>query len=138
MYSSRPDWDDEAWRIVRRSVLVRDKNRCRMCRRRVRNLHVSAPDQAHVDHIIPLTLGGHPTDPRNLQTLCRDCNEVKSDSPGVGGLFADGTVPKKVVTAQRADARSNTPAGWVPANLRSDYSDPLARANDPRRGKRVR
>lgn len=38
---------------------------------------------------------------------------------------------------QRADTKTaskdHTPSGWVPANKRTDYSDPLARANDPRR-----
>lgn len=34
---------------------------------------------------------------------------------------------------QKDKAPGNTPEGWVPANRRSDYKDPMARANDPRR-----
>jgi len=32
----------------------------------------------HVDHITPVSKGGHPFDESNLQTLCRDCHEQKT------------------------------------------------------------
>lgn len=31
-----------------------------------------------VDHIVPISEGGHPFDPANLQTLCTDCHNDKS------------------------------------------------------------
>jgi len=32
----------------------------------------------HVDHITPVSEGGHPFDPGNLQTLCEDCHQEKT------------------------------------------------------------
>jgi len=32
---------------------------------------------AEVDHIVPLSRGGHPTDPANLQAMHRRCNLAK-------------------------------------------------------------
>jgi hypothetical protein len=37
----------------------------------------NGPTSAHVDHIVPLALGGHPTDESNLQLLCGPCNLAK-------------------------------------------------------------
>jgi len=34
--------------------------------------------ELEVDHITPLSEGGHPFDPGNLQTLCTDCHQDKS------------------------------------------------------------
>lgn len=49
------------------------------CRRRVYRYEGggSFPDSLHVDHVKPISLGGAPWDPRNCQTLCRDCNLSK-------------------------------------------------------------
>jgi 5-methylcytosine-specific restriction endonuclease McrA len=33
---------------------------------------------ARVDHIVPLSLGGDPTDPSNLQVLCPACDKEKT------------------------------------------------------------
>lgn len=49
----------------------------------------------HVDHITPLSQGGHPFDESNLQTLCRECHEAKtadenrSDEPQPAVTLAD-------------------------------------------------
>ena len=53
----------DAWTRIRNQVLVRDAYTCQGCGR------VSADNE--VDHIKPLEQGGHPTDPKNLQTLCK-------------------------------------------------------------------
>lgn len=51
------------------------------------NLYASgfgfAPGDDHeilmtIDHIIPMSKGGHPKHPDNMQTMCRFCNEFKS------------------------------------------------------------
>ena len=69
----RPSWQDRfADRRVpdsiRAAVLVRDRGRCRRCRRAI-NLEM--------DHIVPVSKGGK-TEESNLQTLCRRCNRAKS------------------------------------------------------------
>lgn len=54
-------------------ILQRDKGRCRLCGRSVKEGAV-----LHVDHITPISKGGKSTDD-NLQTLCQDCNLGKGD-----------------------------------------------------------
>ena len=55
---------------MRFAVYKRDNNRCRKCGSR-HNLEI--------DHIIPIAKGGKTTFD-NLQTLCKRCNEEKSDT----------------------------------------------------------
>lgn len=65
----RPDpRADARWRRVRRSVLERDRDRCRQCGR----------PASEVDHRVELVDGGEPFDPNNLQALCADCHQAKS------------------------------------------------------------
>lgn len=47
-----------------------------------------------VDHIIPVSQNGHPTDLDNLQLAHRYCNRMKSDKIGV-------SVTKEVVSVNR-------------------------------------
>jgi 5-methylcytosine-specific restriction endonuclease McrA len=54
---------------VRAYILDRDRYRCKSC---------GATAKLQVDHIIPLAKGGN-NDISNLQTLCRACNQSKSD-----------------------------------------------------------
>lgn len=72
---ARPE--GEEWEATRRFVFERDDYTCQWCGRRVVRTLEKVPWQANVDHIRPLARGGHPTDPRNLETLCRSCNEDK-------------------------------------------------------------
>lgn len=68
---------------LRFEILRRDNHTCQYCGGK-------APDVIlHVDHVIPVTLGG--TDqPGNLVAACKDCNSGKSsaklDGPAVEGL----------------------------------------------------
>lgn len=58
---------------LRYEILRRDQFTCRYCGQ-------SAPDvKLHVDHLIPVTLGGS-DDPTNLVTACVDCNLGKSSA----------------------------------------------------------
>jgi len=43
---------------------------------------------------------------------------------------------KRRAADRQKTPKAATPTGWVPANRRADYSDPLARAADPRRNAR--
>jgi 5-methylcytosine-specific restriction protein A len=53
------------WKRVRAYVLARDHYTCWLCGR-------IGADTA--DHVIPLSKGGHPTDPGNLRAAHRSCN----------------------------------------------------------------
>ena len=57
---------------VRVSVLHRDKYKCVFCGRSSQKIELQ------IDHIIPFSQGGS-NELDNLQTLCIDCNQGKSD-----------------------------------------------------------
>lgn len=65
-------YGSKAFRAVREKVLVRDAYTCRACGRIVQG------KEAHVDHIVPLELGGDPYSETNLQVLCARCNGAKA------------------------------------------------------------
>ena len=57
------------WRIIREFVLKRDGFACQKCNRR---------SGLEVDHRLPISQGGHPWDPANLQVLCRGHHITKT------------------------------------------------------------
>jgi 5-methylcytosine-specific restriction endonuclease McrA len=62
--SDHPAASYDRWRRARQGL--RDRYSLPFCR------------EFHVDHITPVSDGGHPFDERNLQTLCRECHEEKT------------------------------------------------------------
>lgn len=67
---------------VRYEVLKRDNHTCRYC-------GASAPDVTlHVDHVIPLALGGSDK-PDNLVTACKDCNLGKTSTSATDSIVAE-------------------------------------------------
>lgn len=59
---------------LRYEILRRDNHACRYCGR-------AAPDvKLHIDHVIPVSLGGAEKDPTNLVTSCAECNGGKTSS----------------------------------------------------------
>lgn len=52
------------------------------------NYHAPRPDRypnrPEVDHIEPVSRGGHPFDPANLRTLCSDCHAEKTAEENTG------------------------------------------------------
>lgn len=58
---------------LRVAILRRDGSRCRMC-----GASAAAGATLHIDHIVPVSLGGQ-TIAENLQTLCDSCNYGKSN-----------------------------------------------------------
>jgi 5-methylcytosine-specific restriction endonuclease McrA len=76
-------------RIVTQSVNVdliykRDGYKCVECKSKVVKSKTYKPNQATIDHIIPIAKGGsHTID--NLQTMCQSCNSKKRD------IVKDGT-----------------------------------------------
>ncbi len=63
---------------VKRAVYFREHGRCAHCGRDISGLSDSIPKQ-EFDHIIPLARGGL-NDVTNIQMLCEECNQTKSDS----------------------------------------------------------
>lgn len=61
-----------SWSFMRRYILVRDEFTCQQCGRQL------TPYELDIDHIIPISEGGHPFDPKNLQTLCKSCHITKT------------------------------------------------------------
>lgn len=61
-----------AWMKIRARILRRDNGICQEC---LRNGRVTKA--AQVDHITSLHLGGDDND-ANLQSLCKDCHDVKT------------------------------------------------------------
>ena len=59
---------------VKQEVWSRDKGQCQMCGSR---------EELQYDHIIPISKGGSNAE-RNIQLLCKDCNQEKSDK--IGGV----------------------------------------------------
>ncbi|MGO9838526.1 MAG: HNH endonuclease [Polyangiaceae bacterium] len=61
---------------LRRALVFRDKGHCAICLNDISGLVSIGEEGYHVDHIVPLDLGGT-NDPTNLQLLCAACNLVK-------------------------------------------------------------
>jgi hypothetical protein len=63
--------------LVRKSVYIRDKYKCRYCGCTTTLKDRNAPTFRTIDHLIPRALGGR-SHFINLVTACRRCNEKKS------------------------------------------------------------
>lgn len=63
-----------------RKRLLQIQNSCGICGREIdKSLKYPNPLSAVVDHIIPISKGGHPSDINNLQLAHWQCNSKKSD-----------------------------------------------------------
>jgi 5-methylcytosine-specific restriction endonuclease McrA len=72
------------WKRVRRVVYARDGGTCMKC-----GCHVRAAD-FHVDHIVPVALGGDEWDLANLELSCRECNLQKGAREEIEYVVLDG------------------------------------------------
>lgn len=61
------------WHRVRRHVLARDGQRCRIA-----TPGICLGRATEVDHIVAMSDGGAPADLRNLQAACKPCNVSKA------------------------------------------------------------
>lgn len=63
-----------------RQIILRTQVNCGICGQPVdKTLKAPDPMSATVDHIIPVSKGGHPSDLANLQLAHRWCNRAKSN-----------------------------------------------------------
>lgn len=69
--------------ILRAYIIQRDRSRCHLC-----GEHVPA-EQIHLDHVVPLSLGG-PHDESNLRVAHARCNLQKGNRPRNEQLLAVG------------------------------------------------
>ena len=58
---------------VKAKVLFRDRQVCQNCNSNIKD------NEIHFDHVIPWSKGGS-SDTSNIQLLCKDCNELKSNN----------------------------------------------------------
>ena len=63
-----------------RQIILQTQNVCGICGREIDpSFKYPHPLSATVDHIIPVSKGGHPSELSNLQAAHRCCNRWKSD-----------------------------------------------------------
>jgi len=67
-----PFYKTSFW-VKTRAAFLRANPLCVECSKR----GLLVPSQA-VDHILPIKMGGHRTDPANLQALCISCHNAKT------------------------------------------------------------
>jgi len=81
----------------RRKLVARDGLICQGCKEQFPN------DKLTVDHIRPLSKGGHPRALGNLQLMCESCNTDKGDSwDGKAGLGIDDCNRRKMTIQEQA------------------------------------
>lgn len=77
--SDRTPGNRGAYENARRKILA-TQDICGICGKPVdKTLKYPHPLSATIDHIIPVSKGGHPSDIDNLQLAHRCCNRAKSD-----------------------------------------------------------
>lgn len=80
---------DVLWKIKRELAYIRDNGRCVRCGKKVKL------DEAHIDHIIPLSQGGD-NSLGNLRTLDRGCHVLRLNRKHRGMISSalrDGIIP---------------------------------------------
>lgn len=87
-----------------REVILKTQDHCGICGKPVDfSLKYPHPMSPTVDHIIPVSKGGHPSDPANLQLAHRCCNRAKSDKVLEPKEAKDNKVISNRVLPQHAD-----------------------------------
>jgi len=72
-----------SWQDFRIKIFYRDNSTCKICNKRFVKKGIILPEvpnesQLIADHIIPIELNGEMWDINNIQTLCIDCNKIKT------------------------------------------------------------
>ena len=70
------------WSVIRAQAFKRDNYTCKYCGKRFAlkydNIEIANSSKLIGDHIIPIAVGGEEFDIDNVQTLCVDCNKIKT------------------------------------------------------------
>ena len=68
------------WERKRERIFERDNFICQMCKSegKLKAVELHGPNHGICDHIIPMSKGGT-SDESNLQTLCQECDSIKSE-----------------------------------------------------------
>lgn len=91
-----------------RKIILATQNVCGICGREIdMTLKSPHPLSATVDHIIPVSKGGHPSELANLQAAHRVCNQQKKDK-----LLIEST--KKKLKEQSPDAEAPDQEAQLP------------------------
>jgi len=90
-------YNSRAWRKIR-AAFLQEYPDCVQCKRD----DIVTPGNV-VDHIKPITEGGHKTDRTNLQTMCKACHDKKSAYEG-GKQRGMGN---KVITVKACTSHDN-------------------------------
>lgn len=96
--------DIKDWRIIRLTVLERDRRACFYC----------SSDANTVDHLMPYIKGGSAAI-ENLVTACRRCNSQKNDrtlQEYLDWLFDNGLLDKAQALAQRIEQTWDYGVPW--------------------------
>ena len=92
---------------VNRKTILATQTICGICGKPVdKSLKSPHPMSATVDHIIPVSKGGHPSDITNLQLAHRCCNRAKSDKLASPITANDQNIPTNRNLKQSADWRT--------------------------------
>jgi hypothetical protein len=67
-----------SWRVTKSIVRARDGYRCRSCRADFSLGWKDRRGRPEFDHIVPISQGGEPLDPANVQMLCGACHYAKT------------------------------------------------------------
>lgn len=80
-----------------KKIILKTQNVCGICGQSVeRHYKYPHPLSAVIDHIIPVSKGGHPSDIENLQLAHHQCNRQKSDK-----LFIETEAKQPAVVGNR-------------------------------------
>ena len=66
-------------RSIRKKVAQRARFKCEYCGVAHNTIIGGIKTRTVVDHVVPLAMGGHPTDEKNLALACRKCNNDKRE-----------------------------------------------------------
>lgn len=105
-------WKDHVeildWSVTRAMVFKRDNYTCKMCSKRFIIVSKYPPYEGREfaqsemligDHIIPIAIGGSEFDMDNIQTLCIDCNKIKTKEDM--GLIAESRKLEKILSKNK-------------------------------------
>lgn len=92
------------WITLRSQAFERDKNTCVKCKRKF-----ELCSSLIGDHIIPIALGGEEYSLDNIQTLCIDCNKIKT-AEDIKKIAELRSIEKK----QKGNAQLNTTELAIP------------------------